>query len=160
LVKTLEAKLATTEAAAKDQVNIGIEQARVADQKEIERLKADFEWTQLMAQTSQIWIGQQGELIEQLQAKLDFTKSQVIDIRIFQYQAIQIKKRVSTPQQGLLSKVETIQINYQIIDQVLENLSLREKEARIARAAFQEAIIGMTKREIDNSSRFSIPEKT
>ena len=43
LIKTLEAKLATVEAAAKDQANIGIEQARVADQKEIERLKSDLE---------------------------------------------------------------------------------------------------------------------
>jgi hypothetical protein len=45
LIKTLEAKLATVEVAAKDQANTSLEQARVADQKEIERLKADFEQT-------------------------------------------------------------------------------------------------------------------
>jgi hypothetical protein len=45
LIKTLEAKLATAEAAAKDQVNTGLEQARVVDQKEIEWLKADLEQT-------------------------------------------------------------------------------------------------------------------
>jgi hypothetical protein len=45
LIKTLEAKLATAEATAKDQANTGIEQARVADQKEIEWLKADLEKT-------------------------------------------------------------------------------------------------------------------
>jgi glutaredoxin 2 len=43
LIKTLEAKLATTEAIVKDQANTGIEQARVVDQKEIKRLKADLE---------------------------------------------------------------------------------------------------------------------
>jgi hypothetical protein len=43
LIKTLEAKLATAEATDQDQVNTGLEQARVADQKEIERLKADLE---------------------------------------------------------------------------------------------------------------------
>ena len=43
LIKTLEAKLATTEADAEDQVNTGLEQARVDDQKEIERLKDDLE---------------------------------------------------------------------------------------------------------------------
>jgi hypothetical protein len=52
LIKTLEAKLATAEATTKDQANTGLEQARVADQKEIEWLKADLEQTQLMAQTS------------------------------------------------------------------------------------------------------------
>ena len=49
LIKTLEAKLDTTEAANKDQVNTGLKQARVADQKEIEWLKANLEQTQLMA---------------------------------------------------------------------------------------------------------------
>jgi hypothetical protein len=43
LIKTLEAKLATAEAAAKDKANTGLKQARVADQKEIEPLKADLE---------------------------------------------------------------------------------------------------------------------
>ena len=71
-----------------------------------------------MAQTSQIQVGQQGELIEQLQAKLDFVESQVIDIRIFQSQAIEIRKRVSTAQKGLLAKVDTIQNNCQLIDRV------------------------------------------
>jgi hypothetical protein len=57
LIKTLEAKLATIEVAANDQANIGMEQARVADQKEIEQLKDDIRQTQLMARTSQIEIG-------------------------------------------------------------------------------------------------------
>jgi hypothetical protein len=96
-------------------------------------------------------------LIEQLQAKLDFVESQVIDIGIFQSQAIEIRKRVLAAQQGLLAKVETIQNNCQLIDRVFENLSLREKEARVARVAFQEAIIATTKRETCSSSRFSIP---
>jgi hypothetical protein len=158
LIKTLEAKLATVEVVAKDQMNIGLEQARVVDQKEIERFKVNLKQTQLMAQTSEIQIGQQGELIEQLQAKLDFAESQVIDIGIFQSQAIEIRKRVPTTQKGLLSKVETIQNNCELIDRVLENLTLREKDARAAQVAFQEAIIATTRRETGSSSRFSILE--
>jgi hypothetical protein len=69
LIKTLEAKLATTKAAAKDQVNATLEQTRIDDQNEIEKLKANLEQTQLMVQTSQIQIVQQGELIEKLRAK-------------------------------------------------------------------------------------------
>ena len=49
LIKTLEAKLSIVEAATKDQANVGLEQARVTDQKEIEWLKADLKQTQLMA---------------------------------------------------------------------------------------------------------------
>ena len=48
LIKTLEAKLATTEVVAKDQANETLEQARIDDQNEIERLKDDLEQTQLM----------------------------------------------------------------------------------------------------------------
>jgi hypothetical protein len=51
----------------------------------------------------------------------------VIDIGIFQSQAIEIRKRVSKTQQDLLAKVETIQNHCQIIDQVLEDISLRER---------------------------------
>ena len=113
-----------------------------------------------MAQTSQTQVGQQGELIEQLQAKLDFVESQVIDIEIFQSQAIEIRKSVSAAQQGLLAKVETIQNNFQLIDRVLENLTLREKDVGAARIAFQEAIIATTRRETGSSSRFSISDQT
>jgi hypothetical protein len=49
LIKTLEARLATTETTARDQANLGIEQARAADQKEIDWLKTDLEQTQQVA---------------------------------------------------------------------------------------------------------------
>jgi hypothetical protein len=71
------------------------------------------------AQTSQSQISQQEELIGQLQAKLNFPESHVIDIGIFQSQAIEIRRRVSAAQQDLLAKVETIQNLCQIIDQVM-----------------------------------------
>jgi hypothetical protein len=48
LIKTLEAKLATTEVAAKDQSSATLEQARVEDHKEIEQLKVDLKQTKLM----------------------------------------------------------------------------------------------------------------
>jgi hypothetical protein len=75
-------------------------------------------------------------LIWKLQAKLNFGESQMIDIGIFQSQAIEIQKGVSGAQQDLLAKVETIQNHYQLIDQVLENISFREKEAGVARFVF------------------------
>ena len=81
----------------------------------------------------------------------------MIDIGIFQSQAIEIRKRVSTPQQDLLAKVETIQNLCEIIDQVLEDISLREREAGEARVVFQEAVIATTKKEMGSSSKLSIP---
>jgi DNA repair exonuclease SbcCD ATPase subunit len=129
LIRTLEAKLATTEENARDQVNTGLEQARAADQKEIERLRSDLEQIHQSAQTSQAQVSQQEELIRQLQVKLNSAESQVIDIGIFKSQAIEIRKRVSVAQQDLLAKVEAIQNHCRTIDQVLEDISLREREA-------------------------------
>jgi len=45
LISKLEAKLATIEENARDQVNKGLEQARAADQKIIEQLRSDLEQT-------------------------------------------------------------------------------------------------------------------
>jgi hypothetical protein len=42
LIKTLEAKLATTEVVAKDQASVTLEKERIEDQKEIKRLKVDL----------------------------------------------------------------------------------------------------------------------
>ena len=66
LIKTLEARIATAEEVSKDQASVGIEQARMADKKEIELLKAKLEQAELVAQTSQIQVGQQRDLIEKL----------------------------------------------------------------------------------------------
>jgi hypothetical protein len=75
--------------------------------------------------------------MDQLRAKLEFAESQVIDIGIFQSQAIEIRKRLLAAQQGLFVRVEAIQSSYQLIDEVLENLSLKERDIRVAQVAFQ-----------------------
>jgi peptidoglycan hydrolase CwlO-like protein len=90
LIRTLEAKLATAEANARDQVNTGLEQAKAADQREIERLRSDLEQIHQSAQTNQAQVSQQEELIRQLQVKLNSAESQVIDIEIFKSQDIEI----------------------------------------------------------------------
>jgi hypothetical protein len=67
---------------------------------------------------------------------------------------------VSATQQDLLAKVETIQNHCQIIDRVLEDISLREREVGAARVAFQEAVIATMKKGMGSSSKLSIPEQT
>jgi hypothetical protein len=53
-----------------------------------------------------------------------------------------------------------IQDNCLLIDQVSENLFVREREAEAARVAFQEAVIAITNMESASSSEFSISEQT
>jgi hypothetical protein len=66
---------------------------------------------------------------------------------------------VSVAQQDLLAKVETIQNHCQTIDQVLEDISLREREAGAARVTFQEVVIATTKKEMVSSSKFPSQRK-
>ena len=53
-----------------------------------------------------------------------------------------------------------IRDNYLLVNQVLENLSVREREAGAARVAFQEAIIATNNMESGSTPRFTISEQT
>jgi hypothetical protein len=77
---------------------------------------------------------------------LNSVEIQVTDIRIFKSQAIEIRKRVSVVQQDLLAKVEAIQNHFQTIDQVLKDISLREREARVTQVTFREAVTATKKK--------------
>jgi hypothetical protein len=136
LIRTLEARLATTTETAKDQASIGMEQARLADKNEIEMLKTKLEQAQLVVRDGQMQASQQRNLIEQLQARVEIAESRMINIRMFKSQAIEIQSRVSVAQQNFLAKVEVIHDNCLLVNQVSENLSARERDAGAARVAF------------------------
>ena len=94
-------------------------------------------------------------MIKQLQARVEIAESKVIDIEMFQSQAMEIRGRVSTAQRNLLSKVKEIRVNCLLVNQVLENLTAREREAGAARVTFQEAVIATNNRG-SPSKRFTI----
>jgi hypothetical protein len=56
--------------------------------------------------------------------------------------------------------VGTIHNHFQTIDQVLEDISLREREVGVTRVTFQEAVIAIAKVEMVSSSKLSIAEQT
>jgi hypothetical protein len=60
----------------------------------------------------------------------------------------------------LLAKVEVIRDNCLLVNQVLENLFAREREAREALATFQKAVIARNNRVSESTPRFTILEKT
>jgi hypothetical protein len=63
-------------------------------------------------------------------------------------------------QQNLLVKVGTIQNHFQMVDQILENISSREREVGEAQHAFQDVVIATAKIEMVSSSKLSIAEQT
>jgi hypothetical protein len=83
LIRTLEARLATTTETAKDQASVGIEKARLADENEIEMLKTNLEQAQLVVQDGQMQASQQRDLIEKLQARVEIVENRMINIGMF-----------------------------------------------------------------------------
>jgi signal transduction histidine kinase len=81
---------------------------------------------------------QQEELVKQLQAKINLTENTVVDMEIFQAQALEVHEKLESTQQNLLTKVEVVQNYYRVADHSLNNIHLKEREAIAARVTFQE----------------------
>jgi hypothetical protein len=160
LINQLQNQIKTVEEDVRSEVNKGFEQMRANDRQEIQQLKSNLEEIHKTAQASQGRVIQQEELVRQLQAKLSSTESMVVDITVFQAQALEVRKKLEEAQQSLLSKVEIIQNHFQVIDQALSNIVLREREAIVAQTTFQEAVISSAKEGIAMASRLSISEQT
>jgi hypothetical protein len=52
----------------------------------------------------------------------------VVDIVVFQAQALEVRKKLEATQQSLLTKVEIVQDHFRVIDQALNNICLRERK--------------------------------
>jgi len=70
---------------------------------------------------------QQSELVKQLHDKVILNDNMVIDITIFQAQALDVCKKLESAQQSLFDKVKYIQNIFQAINQSLDNLCFKEK---------------------------------
>jgi hypothetical protein len=159
-ISQLQNQMKTVEKNVWSEVNKGFEQIRANDKQEIQQLKSSLEEMHRNIQASQGWATQQDELVRQLQAKVSSTENMIVDITVFQAQALEVRKELEAAQQSLLTKVETVQDHFRVIDQALNNICLREREAISARTTFQEAVVSSTKEGVAMASRLSISEQT
>jgi hypothetical protein len=159
LISQLQNQIRTTEKNVKDKVNKGIEQARASDKQEIQLLKSSLDEMHKNVQEREKRAIRQSELVKQVQAKLNLIESMVIDITIFQAQALELYKQLESAQQGLFDKVEIIQNHFRVVNQSLENICLGEREVTTTRITFQEAVVSSDKEEIFVIARLSIAEQ-
>jgi hypothetical protein len=103
---------------------------------------------------------QQGELIKQLQAKIDLAEVTAVEMEAFQAQALEVHEKLELAQQDLFTKVEVVQSCYRVADLSLNNIYIKEREATAARAKFQEAILIAAKDEVAEVPRLSLSEQT
>jgi hypothetical protein len=141
LVEHLQNQIYAMEQTIRNKMSQDFEQIRAHDRQQIQQLQANLEELHQSSQTNQGLVTQRDELIEQLQARLDLTEGTSIDISAFQTQALEINEKLEIAQQDLFLKVDAIQKCYQAVDLSLKDIYVKEREARSARAKFQEAII-------------------
>jgi hypothetical protein len=145
---------------AKGQVSVEIELARLANKNEIEVLKTKLEQAQLVVRDGRAQVSQQRELIQQLQAWAEIAERREINVSIFKSRASEIQRKLFSAQQNLLARIGEIRENCLLVNQVSKNLTTREREAEVARVAFQDAVIATNNRFLVDIPSLSIPEQT
>jgi hypothetical protein len=91
---------------------------------------------------------QQEELVKQLQAKINLTENTAVDMVSFQAQTIEAHEKLESTQESIFAKGEVVQNHYWVVNQSLNNIYLKEKEAIAARTTFQEAVVSSAKEEV------------
>jgi hypothetical protein len=160
LVKQLQNQIKTVEQSVRNEMNKGFEQIRACDRQEIQQLKISLDEMHKNSQASRELAIQQGELVKQLQAKINLTENTTVDMAIFQAQALEVHEKLESTQQNLFTKVEVVQNYYRVADHSLNNIYIKEREATAARVTFQEAILSATKDEVARVTRLSLSEQT
>ena len=72
---------------------------------------------------------------------------------------MEIGRKLELAQQSLLNKVEIIQNHFRVVNESLDNIWFREREATIARITFQEAVGSSSREEIYVIPRLSVAEQ-
>jgi hypothetical protein len=160
LIKTLEARIASAAEDAKSQASGAIELAQLADRKEIEVLKTKLEQANSVIRDGRVQFDHQRDTVMQLRAQLQVAESKVIDVEMIKSRAIDIRGKVSSAQQSLLNKIGEFRNDCLLINQISENLTVKERNAEAARIIFQEAVIATNNRFSTGTPGLSIAEQT
>jgi signal transduction histidine kinase len=135
-------------------------QIRAYDRQEIQQLKVSLDEMHKNSQESREMATQQGELVKQLQAKINLIENTAVDIEVFQAQTSEVHMKLESAQQNLLTKVEVAQNFYREANHSLNNIHLKEREAIATRVTFQEVVLSVGKDEVARATRLSLSEKT
>jgi hypothetical protein len=101
-------------------------------------------------------VTQQEELIKKLQANIYLAEGTTIDMAAFQAQALEVHEKPESTQQDPFTKVEAIQNCYWVVDLSLNNIYIKEREARATRDKFQKAIFLVPKDYVSTAPQLSL----
>jgi hypothetical protein len=136
-----------------------LEQARLKDIQEIQKMKTSLEEAKQIIQVTQAQALQQEESNKQLQDKISTISNQVVELEIFQAQVLGIHLNIEDEQQKVFLNLEVVQNYFQEINKSLENVLQKEREVKAARMTFQKAVALSTKEEVGKIQKLSISEQ-
>jgi hypothetical protein len=137
----------------------GLEQARLNDIQEIQKMKSSLEEENKKIQVTQAQVLKQEETNKQLQDKISSISNQVVEIEIFEAQVLGIHLKIEEEQQGAFLNMEVIQNYFQETNKSLENILQKEREVKVARTTFQKAVAISTKDNLREAKKLSVSEK-
>jgi hypothetical protein len=86
-------------------------------------------------------------------------EGQVIDLKYFEVQSLEVHSKIEVEQQKLISKIEIIQSYFQEADNAFDNIILKEKEVKETRVTLQKAIIYLTSEETSKTMKILATEQ-
>ena len=86
-------------------------------------------------------------------------EGQIIDLKSFQAQSLEVHSKIEVGQQKFISKIEIVHNYFQEVDNAFDNIILREKEAKVVRITLQKEIIYSTGEEVSETMKVSATQK-
>jgi hypothetical protein len=137
----------------------GLEQARLKDIQEIQKLNENLTEAKYMIQTTQEQVLALSNENKSLQDKIVSIANQVIGIDQFKTKSVEIYANIQQEQQRVFFNLETIQNYFHESKRSLDVAVLKEMEAKAVRNSFQKILTALQEEEIGQSQRLSISEQ-
>ena len=100
----------------------GLEQARLKDIQEIQKIKTSLEEENQTIQVTQAQVLKQEEENKQLRDKIRTISNQVVELEIFQAQVLGIHLKIEEEEQKVFLNLEVVQNYFQETNKSLENV--------------------------------------
>jgi hypothetical protein len=137
----------------------GLEQARLKDIQEIQKLNENLTEAKQMIQNTQEQVQTLSNENTLLQDKIISITNQVIELDQFKIKAIEIYANIQQEQQRVFSNLKTIQNYFHESKKSLDVAVLKEIEAKAVRDSFQKVLSALQEEEIRQSQKLSISEQ-
>jgi DNA repair exonuclease SbcCD ATPase subunit len=137
----------------------GLEQARLKDIRDIQKLNENLTEAKQMIQITQEQVQELGNENKSLQNKIISITNQVIEIDQFKNKASEIYVNIEEEQQKVFCNLEIIQNYYQESKRSMDKAVQKEREGKAVRNSFQKIITALQKEETGKSQNLSISEQ-